>query len=126
MKKFVKRILIFISLGLLIFAFLFLTAEKYAPKSNFKIKQLLNKAESIEALAVGNSHACALDFNALGVNGYRVAQGGNDFSEAEYQIRSLVPLLPNLKTVFFNVSYFSFYEDNSSIRGNYAVFSKIE
>jgi hypothetical protein len=105
---------------------LFLTAEKYAPKASFKIVQLLNKADSIEAIAVGNSHSCAIDFNALGINGYRIAEGGNDISEVEYQVKSLIPLLPNLKTIFFNISYFSLYADNNSFPCNFAVFTKIE
>ena len=126
MKKFVKRFLLFIFIGLLIFVMLFIVAESYDSNIDFRIKQLLSKADSVEALAVGNSHSCALDFNAMRINGYRVALGGNDIFEAEYQIKSLVPLLPSLKTVFFNISYFSLYMDNSSVPDYYSLFNKIE
>ena len=126
MKRFLKRLLLFLSLGLLIIIFLFITAEKYDSNVDFRIKQLLSKADSIEALAIGNSHSCAIDFNAMGMNGYRIALGGNDISEAEYQIKSLVPLLPKLKTVFFNISYFSLFIDNSSVPDYYSFFNKIE
>ena len=58
------------------------------------------------------------------MNGYRVAQGGNDIFEAEYQLKALVPMLPNLKIVFFNISYFSLFDDNSAIPYGYCYFTK--
>ena len=99
-------------------------AESQNSRVEFRVKQLLEKADSVEALAVGNSHACAIDFNILGMNGYRIARGGNDLFEVDYILRAFYPYLPNLKTVLINISYFTFYDDNSAIPSKYAFFTK--
>ena len=126
MKRFLLKSIIFLVIGSLIFIFLNILADTYDPQRDFRITQLLDKRDSIDALAVVNSHTCAFDFNTLKISGYRIAQGGNDLFEVEYQLKTLVPLLPNLKMVFFNISYFSFFEDNSAIPGNYCYFTKEE
>lgn len=126
MKKFIFHFGLFVTIGIIIFGSLSKFADAFDSKSDFRIDQLLSKADSIEALAIGNSHSCALDFDALNIRGYRVAQGGNDLFEAEYQLKSLSSLLPNLEIVFFNISYFSFFEDNSAVPDHYSYFNKID
>ena len=126
MKKFFYKTIVFLTIGSLIFILLNILADNYDSQSVFRITQLLNKRDSINALAVGNSHTCAFDFRTLKMNGYRVAQGGNDVFETEYQLRALVPMLPNLKVVLFNISYFSLFEDNSAIPNDYCYYTKEE
>lgn len=126
LKIFFKKLLPFLFIGILLAVLLFKTANKYDPVTDYRIRQILKNANSINAIAVGNSHSCAIDFQTLGMDGYRVALGGNDISEAVYQVESLAPLLPNLKTVFFNISYFSLFTDNSSIPKSYSIFNRPE
>ncbi len=126
MRRFFLRAGIFLFIGSLIFILLNIFADTFNPQSDFRITQLLEKSDSINALAVGNSHTCAFDFNVLKLNGYRVAQGGNDIFEADYQLKALVPRLPNLKMVIFNISYFSLFEDNSAIPYGYCYFTESE
>lgn len=78
-----------------------------------KIRSLQEKSQIIEALAVGSSHSIGLDFDELHVSGYHIWQYNGDVFEVDYQLRSLVDGLPNLRVVYFPISYFTFYWDNS-------------
>lgn len=123
MKRFFLKSGIFLATFVCIFFLLQKIADTYDSKVSFRIYQLLSKRDSIEALAIGNSHTCAFDFRTLNMRGYRIAQGGNDLFEAEYQIKALLPQLPKLKTVFFNISYFTFFSDNSAVPDDYCYFN---
>jgi hypothetical protein len=124
MKKFSIRLIIFLAGGIAAVFALSTIANRFDPLSNVRIDVLISKADSIQALALGNSHSCAIDFNELGFNGYRVADGGNDMFEVEYQVKVLFPYLPDLEIVFINISYFSFFIDNAAITEHIAFFSK--
>lgn len=97
------------------------------PVEKFVIKNLLAKADSLEAIVVGNSHNRSIDLNTMGLNGFHVWQDGNDIFEIEYQLKALVPKLPKLKYVICSVPYFFFHwsnkattiEDRSEIRRKY-------
>ena len=65
MKRFFIKAVIFLFIGSLIFILLNILADTFNPQSDFRITQLLDKRDSINALAVGNSHTCAFDFNML-------------------------------------------------------------
>jgi hypothetical protein len=124
MKKFLFRGLFFFLFGISLFMLLDTLVKSRVSTVTRRMAGLLGKVESVEAIAVGNSHSCALDFQELGIDGYRIAGGGNDIFEVEYQIKSLVPLLENLKYVFLNVSYFTFCSSNSTLSENIAYFDK--
>ncbi len=99
--------------------------EYYAPRypvEKFKIRQLLKNADTLEAVVVGNSHTLAIDMQALDYDGYCMAQGGNDVFEIEYQLRTLLPKLPHVNTVFYVVSYFMFHVDNAALFAHMAHF----
>jgi hypothetical protein len=92
------------------------TLDHFSPsKEKYRIEQLLNKKDRINALAIGTSHNLALDFEKLGLDGYTIWQGGQDLFEMEYQLKSLVPLLKNLKIVFMNISYSKFQWDCGAV-----------
>jgi len=78
-----------------------------------RMQQLLDRASEIEALAVGHSHNLAIDFDALGLNGFHLWIVGSDMFETRYLLNSIIPLLPNLKTVFIPVTPYTFLHDNS-------------
>ena len=116
---------IFATGGLMLAIGLLAVSEYYAPRypvEKFIIRQLLNKAERLDAVVVGNSHTLAIDMRALGYDGYRIAQAGNDVFEVEYQLRTLLPKLPHVKTVFYVVSYFMFHVDNAALFAHMAHF----
>ena len=117
MKNCFYRLAVFFVIGFIFFTILYFVSNHYSPpyrREKFRINQLLDKSETIEALAVGNSHNYALDFETLGLNGYHIWQGGNDVFETKYQIESLMPKLPHVKTVFYAISYFTFHWENAA------------
>ena len=125
MKHHLISAIIFATGGLLLAIGLLALSEYYAPRypsEKFIIRQLLNKAERLDAVVVGNSHTLAIDMRTLGYDGYRIAQAGNDVFEVEYQLRTLLPKLPHVKTVFYVVSYFMFHVDNAALFAHMAHF----
>jgi len=117
MKSDFSRAALFSVIAIILLTALYSLSNYYSPpypSEQFKIRQLLKQAADIEAIAVGNSHNYALDFEVLGFRGYHIWQGGNDVFEAKYQIEELAPKLPNVKVVFFSMSYFTFHRDNAA------------
>ena len=121
MRRFISKTTLFF-LGVLIFVHsLAYVAERLAPDGNASILQadrqriegLLNQSQKMEALVVGNSHGYTIDLEALGYNGYQLARSGRDFFEVQYYLKGLIPRLPEIRTVFIPVSYFSFRRDNA-------------
>jgi len=88
------------------------------PQRDIKINRLLENASSFKSITIGHSHGCSIDYKELGRVGYHVWEGSNDFSESEYQLRAILPLLPNVKEVFFVISpgHFYFYNNLGSDR----------
>lgn len=114
MKRFWK-IVGFLGTGIIITASLSYISNCYDPVfplAKLRMKLLLQKADSIEAITVGHSYNRALDFRELGLNGYHLWQGGSDMFETYYILRAIVPLLPNLKVVFIPISPLNFKQDN--------------
>jgi len=77
---------------------------------------LYTKRNEITALAIGNSGCRAIDFETLGLKGYNLWKGGTDLFETDKMARIAVPELPNLKTIFIPVAFFSFVQDNGKIQ----------
>lgn len=84
------------------------------PAVKARYDNLFRQADEIEALAAGHSHCRGIDFDALGLRGYHVWEGGGDAFETDYIVRHLLPRLPNLKLVFFPASYFTYFFDNAA------------
>ena len=124
-KKFFYRLTIFLFFGIILFVLLDNLAQSCHPTSGYRIREAIKNSNNIEAIAVGNSHSVAIDFEELRLNGFRIAEGGNDIFETEYQIKSLVPKLSNLKIVLLNISYFTFHSDNAALPKNYAYFDNV-
>ncbi len=121
MAKFILKATIFL-LGLLVLVqSLACISRSLAPDNNAitlhsdkqAVETLLASAQQLQAVAIGNSHAQAIDFDTLAYNGYTLARSGRDFFEIKYYLDALQPKLPKVKTVFITVSYFSFQRDNA-------------
>lgn len=79
------------------------------------LKPLSNSRDDIRAISVGNSHAQAIEFKSLGINGYHLWLPAADFFEIDHLVRYAVPKMPNIEFVLINISYFSFRFDNAAI-----------
>lgn len=111
-KRFFFRGFLFFSIGYftLFFAYNYLVTghddEKYL------IHKFLNNKENIEAIAIGTSHAWAINFKALGINGIGLGTGGRDLQECRYILEFLLSQENNaIERVFISYSYFSLYQD---------------
>ena len=86
-----------------------------------RIKQMLRKADTIQAIAVGHSHNRSLEFREMGLDGYHLWMGGGDVFETHYLLRVVVPLLPNLKVVFMPITPHDFIHDNGASESRHAI-----
>ena len=118
----VIKAILFLLGGLMLVHALAYIANSIDPNGNVRyllndqkhVKQLLSQAQHLESIAIGNSHTGAINFEVLGYDGYKLARPDGDFFEIKYQLENLIPRTPAVKTVFVNVSYFSFLDDNTA------------
>jgi hypothetical protein len=95
-------------------------ADRVAPLEDWRIEHqqrvesLRARQDVIEAVTLGNSHSDSLDYSILGIEGQSLAFAAADLFEIEQYARYLDDKLPNLKTVFIAVSYYSFSWDNAA------------
>jgi hypothetical protein len=95
-------------------------ADRVAPLDDWRTEQkdriasLQSKRERIEAITLGNSHSDAIDYSVLGIEGQSLAFAAADLFEIEKYAASLENKLPQLKTVFIAISYYSFSRDNAT------------
>lgn len=68
--------------------------------------------ESIEILAIGNSHAGAIEPETLERGSLVLPLPWNDLAEMNYQVHTLAPRLPELRVVLIALSYFTFHWSN--------------
>ena len=100
-------------IGIVLFcAALWSRMDPVYPDIKFRMQNLLRQANEIEAVAAGNSHCKAIDFDALGERGYHIWLGGNDVFETELHLKTLIPRLPKVRTVYYAVSFHTFVADN--------------
>lgn len=115
MKRFLRNGLLFCALGAALLALVNAAAawrDPSFPAARLRRARLVEERSDCEALVVGNSHAQAIHFETLGVDGYYLHRGGLDLIEAEYVLRSVVDELPELRTVLLPISFFAFHRDN--------------
>ncbi|MGD9872685.1 MAG: hypothetical protein AB7T27_00295 [Kiritimatiellia bacterium] len=82
------------------------------PDIKSRMQNLLRQAGEIKAVAAGNSHCKAIDFESLGQRGFHIWLGGNDAFETEHHLKTLIPRLPEVGTVYYAVSFHAFLADN--------------
>ncbi|MBU0677834.1 MAG: hypothetical protein KJ626_06925 [Verrucomicrobia bacterium] len=113
-----QQVIAFAGIGVLLFSVLYFLAEHFAPPyplHKTRLKMLVERGDTIEALSIGSSHSQALRFEFLGVDGIHTWQAGNDIFEMRYQAESVLPKMPGLKTVFWCVSPRTFHLDNLAL-----------
>ena len=120
MRKFFLKALAFIVGISLIFNVTGTLADRVAPLEDWRvdhqhsIADLEARSEVIEAVTLGNSHSDAIDYSVLGIEGQSLAFAAADLFEVEKYAAYLEDRLPNLKTVFITISYYSFSRDNAT------------
>ena len=120
MQKFIiKAFALIIGTGL-IFNLLGSLADRVAPLEDWRgehqrrVESLMARRDQIEAITLGNSHSDALDYSVLGMDGQSLAFAAADLFEVEKYAALMADELPNLKTVFIEISYYSFSRDNAT------------
>src|SRR5687768_5271785 len=88
--------------------------EEWRAEHQQKVAKLQARGELIEAITLGNSHSDAIDYSVLGIEGQSLAFAAADLFEVEKYAMYLADGLPNLKTVFITISYYSFSRDNAA------------
>lgn len=115
MKRAFRQILGFIIIALLFaFALTWLSDRFDAvfALGKIRMKMLLQKANSIEALAVGHSGNRSIDFSEMELRGYHLWLGGSDLFETDYLLTAIIPMLPNVKIVFIPIHPLDFRLDH--------------
>lgn len=84
--------------------------------ANRQYQALLENRKELTAIAMGNSHSESIDFKTMGVNGQILARAAMDLFEMERYIDCILGDLPQVRTVYICISYFSFHWDNSLTR----------
>lgn len=104
----------------LIFNLLGTLADRTAPLEDWRVEHQQRvevveaRRDRIEAVTLGNSHSDSIDYSVLGIEGQSLAFAAADLFEVEKYAAYLDERLPNLKTVFIAISYYSFSRDNAT------------
>jgi hypothetical protein len=120
MQKFFSKALSFIIGITILFNLSGTLADRVAPLDDWRTEQqgrianLQAKRDRTEAITLGNSHSDAIDYSVLGIEGQSLAFAAADLFEIETYAASLENKLPQLKTVFIAISYYSFRRDNAT------------
>jgi hypothetical protein len=118
-KFFVKALALIVGTSL-IFNVIGTLADRIAPLDDWRVEHeqrlasLQARRGLIEAVTLGNSHSDAIDYSVLGIEGQSLAFVAADLFEVEKYAMYLEDRLPNLKTVFITISYYSFSRDNAT------------
>lgn len=121
MHRFFTKAFAFIIGISLVFNHLGSLADRVAPLEDWRVEHqervgnLQTQHDKIEAITLGNSHSDALDYSVLGIEGQSMAFAAADLFEIEKYARYMSSRLPNLKTVFIAISYYSFSRDNATV-----------
>lgn len=120
MQKFFIKAFAFLIGTSLIFHTLGSLADRVAPLDDWRrehqqrVANLEARSDRIEAITLGNSHSDAIDYSLLGMEGQSLAFAAADIFEVERSAAYMYDRLPNLKTVFIAISYYSFSRDNAT------------
>jgi hypothetical protein len=119
MRRFFLKGLFFLVVLSLMLNFLGTFADNNAPLEDWRVEyqeiqsELRDRNDLIEGIALGNSHAAAIDFSVLGIEGQNIVLAAADLFEIEKIVVSLDEKLPRLSTAFVTISLYSFSRDNA-------------
>lgn len=115
-----KAVLYYCGTLVAIFSLITLLLYQFIETDPYQAKMALfhQQSHQIEAITVGSSHARAIHFSTLGLNGMHFFGAGSDSFEAINRAKCFAPLINRLKVVFIVVSpgVFSFDRNDSLSR----------
>ncbi|UZR93413.1 SGNH/GDSL hydrolase family protein [Chondrinema litorale] len=113
--SFIKFVLPIIVIGVA----LYLVSEAFSPVYPLlKVRKknlFLSVDNEVDALSIGNSHAGAIHFKTLGLNGIHFWDAAEDIYETKYKLDFLLQYYPNLKKVFIPISPFLMDQNNAEV-----------
>lgn len=117
MRSFLVRCAVFLAIAAIPTWLLLQLSMRYPPSYSEavaigEVQRTIRERTRIEALSLGNSHARAIEFSHLALDGVTVGLPWNDLAEVEFQVQTLAPRLPRLEVVLIALSYFSFHWSN--------------
>lgn len=113
-----RQSLVFVLLGLAIFWAVGWAGDSLSPiYGDSEFKALMDRLGGPDPayLALGNSHATAIDFADLGVDGQRLWKADADFFELEALFDGITSRFPGIRTVLVPVSPEFLYADHAGI-----------
>jgi small GTP-binding protein len=106
----------FVAVGMAMLAALAAASEWLDPVyGEMKERRSLVRARGgeVEAISIGNSHAGAISFEALGMRGMHLWRSGGDIHEAAFLMGELMPDLPAARCVLLPLSPYILDNDNA-------------
>ena len=100
--------------ALIVAALYALAAERYESPQIRSDRRNLARMTTGTLLVLGSSHGFNLLPKEMGFEGVNLAHGGQDGFEMGYMARAVKRASPNLRTVVFTLSYFTFFFDNAA------------
>jgi hypothetical protein len=101
-------------LALIFGAFYAIGYERYESRQIRSDRKNLARMATGNGVVFGSSHAFNLLPEEIGFEGVNLSHGGQDLFEMVYMARAVKRAAPELETVFFTLSYFSFALDNAA------------
>lgn len=105
---------------------LFLISSFYKSKinnslevENKRMSKMLEKAQAIELLSLGNSLNICLVFENFDKSGFTLWKAGNDFETTYYEFAAVVKLLPHLKFIIIPINNYDFSYSTRHERNNW-------
>lgn len=114
--------LIFVAVGLVLLAVMnhfYWRLHPVAGVIEDRFMRALGDSSHVEAITLGHSHNLAIDFKALGVQGYHLYIPGSDLLEVELLDEQLADRLPRLRYVLVPLNLLFWLHDNE-VTGNLA------
>lgn len=94
--------------GLVSLAVLYALSELLAPvhaDTQARVALFEERRKTVEAVSVGNSHTAALDFGALGMQGFHFWDAGQDAFEGAFLLRYAAEQAPRMRYALVTASY---------------------
>ena len=118
MKAFLQKTIFIILIVFLIQFSLVKVFENIYPAFPMEKKILddyynISESEDINYLILGNSHNMSISFEDSDIISYHLWQGGNDLSEVNYQLNTLVDKLNKPDAIIIPITYFTLWWNNT-------------
>ena len=108
---------VFVGIWLVLLLTIAGVGERIAPvHEEMKLRRaaIRENANKFTAVSLGSSHARAVDFAGMGIEGFYFWRSSGDLHETAFLAREMMSKLPNLQCVFISLSPYSIHVDNAT------------